>query len=261
VAINTVPPTVAQFESAHRAAGAFTGSIREAASRFFGKLDDGSAFTEARLKLRLAFSSASRAEMSRLKALICQPKGAGSQDLAELRDWMTRNGALMGAMSPESRHALESIGSRQGDARRIDDEIHRAEAALRRAFNPTEQAVRSLALQALSAGAVQESYTTGIRKVSQRLSAALLPGAGKALSELGKILSDPALDETARRDAVAAWRNANPRVDSMLLGSEKGYRDLGWLLTDLARVGDWVDAETSKARTAVMTAFDKAQGP
>ncbi|MBI2373102.1 MAG: hypothetical protein HYV07_03805 [Deltaproteobacteria bacterium] len=259
MSVRSVPVSVQQFESAHRASGAMTNSIRGEASQFFDKLEKGG-LSEPLLRLKLAFSSTSRSEISQLTAIVFQPKGAGSANLAELQRWMARNPSLMKAMSTESRQVLERLATRQGEAQALDDEIQRAEAALKKALNPTEQSMSSLAREAQSAGAVADIYQSGIRKISQRLSATLIPGAKQALTDLGGILGNRELSNVERRDQVQAWRQQHPRVDSMLIHSERGYADLGWLLTDLNRVGDWSDGQYQKARSAVMGAFDKAQG-
>jgi hypothetical protein len=248
---------VSQLKRAHQEAGHAAAQVRDAAEPFYARLSQGSMFSEAKLKLKLAFSPSSREAMSELWKIVFQ-SGDGAVDRHNaLTSWLATNKPLVGFMSADAQKMLTSLAARGDEAKAIDAGIHRAEEALAAAFGTPvvskeqRQALSSFAFEANTSGHVVRRFERDIDALSRQTAALFVPGAKEALRELRVVLTNPNATETERRDAFNAFRGAHPKLVSLL--------DLGRLASmgrDLS-VADWSDSRFQAAEDALRAAFAK----
>lgn len=243
---------IQQLKQAHGAAGSAHVEIRQKSESFFQRLNEGSAFAESKLKLKLAFSPSSREAMGELQRLIVNTPTSEVHRHDQLQAWAAHNKPLIGWMSADAQKMLQEILGGRGQAKAIDDGINNAEAALAKAFGKADvttsqrSALKSFAFEASGAGARATAFAIDIDALATKTLTLLTPGAKQALATLRSVLADPSTTQMQKRDAFYDFQQKNPSLSSSLHFG----RDLS--------VADWSDGRFNAAEAALKAAFASA---
>lgn len=249
---------VEQLKQAHQSAGVFSSEIREKATPFYDRLTHGNFLAEGKLKLKLAVSPGSRDALKDLWRLVFDTPRSEVHRHQRLESWVANNKPLISWMSKDTQKTLfDLVGDKKAPSE-IDAGINRAEAALAQAFGTaavtTEQrkAVDQFGSEAHTDGAVIARFGRDIDKLGSSLATMLVPGAKAALKNLRATLVNPKATDVERRDAFSAFRQANPRLMSLL-----DVHIVAGMSRDLS-VADWSDGRFQAAEAALHAAFAKA---